>query len=127
MKAVLALCFALACSGALANSDPLTGVAAAGGAGIGVATRAERSPYRGAGQRYDFLPLYLYEGEHGYLHSYGVGLKFGNVLNEPRFDIFLRHRFEGFPYDKIPDSIAGMARREGGIDAGASAQLGGGW
>ncbi|HEY6821173.1 MAG TPA: MipA/OmpV family protein [Burkholderiales bacterium] len=126
-KAFLGLCAALLSASALANSDPLTGVAAAGGAGIGALTRFERSPYRGAGQRYDFLPLYLYEGEHGYLHSYSVGLKFGDVVSEPRFDIFLRHRFEGFPYDRIPDSIAGMAQRQGGIDAGASAQIGGGW
>ena len=112
---------------ALANSDPFTGVAAPGGAGIGAFARIERSPYRGAGNRYDFLPLYLYEGKHAYLHSHSVGLKFGDVLNEPRYDIFLRHRFEGFPYDRVPDSLAGMAKREGGIDAGASAQIGGGW
>ena len=112
---------------AFANSDPFTGVAAPGGAGIGAFDRVERSPYRGAGNRHDFLPLYLYEGEHAYLHSHSVGLKFGNVVTEPRFDVFLRYRFEGFPYDRIPASIAGMAKREGGIDAGASAQVGGGW
>lgn len=123
----LALCGALACAQALANSDPFTGIAAPGGAGVGAFVRTERSPYRGAGQRHDFLPLYLYEGKHGYLHSHSVGLKFGEVLSEPRFDIFLRYRFEGFPYDHIPDSIAGMAKREGGIDAGASAQIGGDW
>src|SRR5581483_1282419 len=94
MKTLVALCAAFAASAALANSDPLTGVAAPGGAGIGAFTSVERSPYRGAGQR---------------------------------FDVFLRHRFEGFPYDRIPDSIAGMAKREAGLDAGASAQLGGAW
>ncbi|HEX2565474.1 MAG TPA: hypothetical protein VHL85_01315, partial [Burkholderiales bacterium] len=84
MKGLVALLAALLANAALANSDPLTGVAAPGGAGIGAFSRVERSPYRGAGQRYDFLPLYLYEGEHAYLHSYSVGLKFGDVLNEPR-------------------------------------------
>ena len=61
-----------------ANSDPLTDVLPSGGAGIGPAVSAERSPYRGAGVQYDFVPLYVYEGEHLYLHSYSAGLKFGS-------------------------------------------------
>src|SRR5207244_1347300 len=86
------------------------------------------SPYRGAGTRNDFLPLYLYEGERLYLHSYGIGLRFGDVgRNEPRYDVFLRRRFEGFPYDRVPQALAGMSKREVGIDAGASAQVGGDW
>jgi outer membrane protein len=109
------------------NSDPLTGVAAPGGAGIGAAIRSERSPYRGAGTRNDFLPIYLYEGERLYLHSHSIGLKFGTVATEPRYDFFIRHRFEGYPYDKIPESLAGMAKREPGLDIGASAQVGGDW
>ena len=112
---------------AWANSDPFTGIAASGGAGIGAFLRSERSPYRGVGTQRDFLPMYLYEGERAYFHAHSVGLKFGQVATEPRFDIFLRRRFEGTPYDKIPDMLAGMARREPGIDAGASAQVGGGW
>ena len=109
------------------NSDPLTGVSAPGGAGIGAAFRSERSIYRGAGTRHDFLPIYLYEGERLYLHTHSIGLRFGNVANEPRFDVFLRHRFEGYPYDRVPDSLAGMAKREAGVDVGASAQVGGSW
>ena len=62
------LCFALlgvALAGhAAANSDPLTDVVPAGGAGIAAVVTAERSPYRGAGIQYDYLPLYVYEGEH---------------------------------------------------------------
>jgi outer membrane protein len=111
----------------LANSDPFTGVAAPGGAGIGAFVRTERSPYRGAGAQHDFLPMYLYEGERLYFHSHSIGLKFGHVSSEPRFDVFLRRRFEGTPYGDIPESLAGMARREPGIDAGASGQVGGAW
>lgn len=125
MKRLVAICLALFPLAAQASSDPFTGLV--DGAGIGVAVRVERSPYRGAGNRNDFLPLYLYEGKHGYLHSHSAGLKFGNVLDEPRFDLFVRHRFEGYPYDRVPGSLAGMATREGGVDVGASAQVGGGW
>ncbi len=124
---LLAVALALLPFAAWPNSDPFTGVAAPGGAAIGAAIRTERSPYRGAGTRNDFLPLYLYEGERFYLHSYGVGMKFGKLDDGPRYDVFLRHRFEGFPYDRVPDSLAGMAKREAGIDAGASAQIGGAW
>ncbi len=118
------LCIAPAAS---ANSDPLTGVAAPGGAGIGAVLRHERSPYRGAGTRRDFLPLYLYEGERLYLHSHSIGLRFGRVENEPRFDVFLRYRYEGHPYERVPDSLVGMTKREAGVDAGASARVGGHW
>jgi outer membrane protein len=124
---LLCLFAAFFSASASASSDPLTGIAAPGGAGIGVAIRAEKSPYRGAGTRNDFLPLYVYEGERAYLHSYGVGLKFGKSPEAPRYDVFLRHRFEGHPYDHVPESLAGMSRREGGIDAGVGAQVGGGW
>ena len=89
-------------------------------------TRIERSPYRDAGIRYDFVPLYLYEGEHFYLRSPSIGLKFG-ASEQRRLEVFLRHRFEGFPTDDIPQSLAGMAPRERGIDAGVSGQLGGAW
>src|ERR1700682_888884 len=124
---LLALLLALAGPLARANSDPFTGIAAPGGAGIGAFSRSQRSPYRGAGTQHDFLPMYLYEGERLYFHSHSIGLKFGAVSSGPRSDIFLRRRFEGSPFARIPDSLAGMARREPGIDAGASAQIGGSW
>jgi MipA family protein len=123
----LALALALFPLAGWSSSDPFTGVAAPGGAGVGAAVRAERSPYRGAGTRNDFLPLYLYEGERFYLHSHSVGAKFGRLDEGTRYDVFLRHRFEGFPYDRVPETLAGMTKREAGIDAGASAQIGGGW
>src|SRR5215212_8829935 len=112
---------------ARANSDPFTGIAAEGGAGIGAFSRTVRSPYRGAGTQHDFLPMYLYEGDRLYFHSHSIGLKFGHVATEPRFDIFLRRRFDGTPYGDIPAALAGIGRREPGIDAGGSAQVGGGW
>jgi MipA family protein len=110
---------------AAANSDPLSGFAASGSLAIGAVTRIEASPYVGAGTRFDFTPLYLYEGEHVYLRSPSVGLKFGPETR--RFEVFLKHRFEGTPTDDIPDSLAGMAPREQGIDAGVSGQVGGAW
>jgi outer membrane protein len=72
------------------------------------------------------VPLYLYEGERVYLRSPSVGLKFG-PSEAKRFEVFLKHRFEGTPTDDIPESLAGMAPREHGIDAGVSGQLGGAW
>jgi outer membrane protein len=110
---------------ATANSDPLSGFAASDSLAIGAVTRIEASPYVGAGTRFDFTPLYIYEGERFYLRSPSVGLKFGPETR--RFEVFLRHRFEGTPTDDIPDSLAGMAPREQGIDAGVSGQLGGAW
>ena len=117
----------LAAGAALANSDPLVGLLPApGGAGLGAAWRFERSPYRGAGTRVDFVPLYLYEGKYLYLHTYRVGLKLESSERH-RFDLFLSHRFEGFPYDRVPASLAGMATRQPGLDAGASYEVRGDW
>ncbi len=120
VRVMLGLCLFLWLSPAGANSDPLMGVLdGAGNAGLGIATRFEQSLYRGGGTRNDLLPLYLYEGKHFYLHSYRLGLKLGEQTDN-RFDVFLSHRFEGFPYDHIPASLAGMAERGPGIDAGIS-------
>jgi outer membrane protein len=93
---------------------------------IGILPDVAGSPYRGAGTRYDFLPLYLYEGELAYLHSESVGLKFGSSETR-RFQVFLKRRLEGHPVEDVPPALAGMARREQGIDAGVSAQWGGQW
>ncbi len=117
----------VASAAALANSDPLVGVVSEpGGAGVGAALRMERSPYRGAGTRNDLVPLYLYEGEYLYLHAYRLGLKL-EASERHRFDLFLSHRFEGFPYDRVPASLAGMAPRGPGLDYGASYEYRGGW
>jgi MipA family protein len=93
---------------------------------LGAAVRIERSPFRGAGMRRDFLPLYLYESERLYLRSNSIGLKLGGSAAR-RLEVFLRHRLEGHPVDDIPASLAGMAAREPGIDAGLGAQWGGAW
>jgi outer membrane protein len=88
--------------------------------------RLDRSPYRGAGTRRDFIPMYIYEGDLVSLRSNSVGLKFG-PSRERRIELFLRHRFEGTPTDEIPAALAGITRREPGIDAGIGASFGGAW
>jgi outer membrane protein len=112
---------------AAATSDPLTSILSVpGGVGVGIANRTERSPYRDGGTRNDVLPLYLYEGKYVYLHAYRVGLKLYD-RDDNRFDVFLAHRFEGFPYDNIPSSLAGMTERSSGVDVGVSYQRSGPW
>jgi len=93
-----------------------------GSAGLGVLTHFERSPYRDAGNRYDVLPLYLYEGERFFLHANrgGVTLAQDDVQ---RVDLFVEQRLEGFPADRLPASLNGMATRDSGIDLGLSWRL----
>ena len=125
--AALAIFMCLSSQLAVATSDPLTSIIdTPGGAGMGFATRMESSPYRGGGTRHDFIPVYLYEGNYAYLHGYRAGLRLYDE-QDSRFDVFLSHRFEGFPYDKIPASIAGMAERSPGADLGLSFQRNGAW
>jgi outer membrane protein len=124
---VLGVVSSAACSLAWGNSDPFVGlVAEPGGAGLGAALRQERSLYIGVGARNDLVPLYLYEGKYLYLHAYRIGLHLDSSPRH-RFDVFLSHRFEGFPYDRIPASLAGMAERESGLDVGASYEYRGHW
>ncbi|HEY6093801.1 MAG TPA: MipA/OmpV family protein [Gallionellaceae bacterium] len=92
-----------------------------GNAGLGLALRFEDSLYRGGGMRHDLVPLYLYEGEHYYLQAYRVGVKYLPSATR-RFDMFLTHRFEGYPYDITPAELAGMAPRSPELDWGASYQ-----
>jgi outer membrane protein len=90
-----------------------------GGAGAGMVARFEQSPYRGGGVRIDLLPLYLYEGEHVYWDSYRAGLKF-DFASDRRAAAFLSRRFESFPVEQIPASLAGMSRRTPETDFGLS-------
>ena len=109
-----------AASLAHANTDPLSDLLSVpGSAGLGLAVRAEQSPYVGGGTRYDLLPLYLYEGKRVFLHGSRAGLK---LLDDgaQRVDVFLDQRFEGYADDRIPPSLAGMAERGSGLDAGVS-------
>jgi outer membrane protein len=103
-----------------ANTDPLSDLLGApGSAGLGFAVRAEQSPYVGGGTRYDLLPLYLYEGKRVFLHGSRAGLKLFDEETQ-RVDLFLDQRFEGYADDRLPSSLAGMAERGSGLDAGVS-------
>lgn len=95
--------------------------AATGGAGLGVAMRTENSPYLGGGSRNDLVPIYVYEGKRAFIEAYRAGLKL-NETPESRFDVFVAYRFEGFPYDRVPASLAGMADRSAGVDLGLGYQ-----
>jgi outer membrane protein len=122
-----AAALSVVCATAAANSDPLSGlVGEPGSAGLGFALRVERSPYRDAGTRTDLLPFYLYEGKHFYLHANRIGLHLDRGPSH-RFDVFLTQRAEGFPSDRVPASLAGMAERQTGLDLGASYELRGDW
>ena len=112
-------CAAVAFRPAFATSDFLSDLVGEDGAGLGAALRVEPSPYRGGGTRLDVLPLYLYEGEHLYLHSYRAGLKFG-FGSDQRLDLFLSNRFESFPVERVPASLAGMSARVPETDFGLS-------
>jgi len=114
----LALAGALAAPAALASSDPFVDVLPVGGSGVGYLLRYERSTYRGAESGADQIPLYLYEGEHAYLHGTRVGLKL--KAEDWRFDAFIRYRFEGFTHDRRPESAGGLTVREPGFDGGLS-------
>lgn len=92
-----------------------------GSAGLGVATRIQNSLYLDAGTRRDLFPRYLYEGKHVFLESDRIGLKLNEALDQG-FKLFLGYRFEGFPYDRIPTSLAGMDNRSQGVDLGFAYQ-----
>jgi outer membrane protein len=100
------------------NTYPLIEMLGApGSAGLGVVLRSERSPYEGAGTRNDFVPVYLYEGKQVFLRASRAGVK----LVDDRahgLEAILDYRFEGFPYDRKPQSLAGMETREPTLDLG---------
>jgi len=126
-SAALALCLFLVSASAAATSDPLVGLLEGeGSAGLGAAVRIERSMYKDVGVRYDLLPLLLYESKYLYLHGYRLGVKLYDKP-EQTLDVFFSHRFEGFPYDDIPTSLAGMAGRDTGTDFGLSYERRGDW
>lgn len=113
---------AMAPARADAKLEPLTDILSVpGSAGLGVVTHFEASPYRGVGNRYDVLPLYLYEGERFFLHANRGGVKLLSGADDAqRVDLFVGQRLEGFPADRLPASLAGMATRDSGIDLGLS-------
>jgi outer membrane protein len=115
----VSICAALASGPAAATSDFLSDLVGKDSAGLGAVLRVERSLYRGYGTHYDVLPLYLYEGEHFYLHSNRLGLKF-DLNPRQRVDVFVSRRLESFPVNQVPSSLAGMATRTTESDAGFS-------
>jgi len=118
-QGIAALCTAILSSPAGATSDFLTDLTGTDSAGWGIVSRFEQSPYRGGGVRIDLLPLYLYEGEHVYLHSYRAGLKF-RPGTDRRIDLFLSRRLESSPVERVPASLAGMNARTPETDFGLS-------
>ncbi|MCX7173356.1 MAG: MipA/OmpV family protein [Proteobacteria bacterium] len=119
---IAALLAGLLASSLVQALDPLRGLLVEpGSAGLGVVMRSSQSPYIGAGQRNDLVPLYLYEGERIFLHASRGGLKLMNDGNT-RMEVFLDYRFEGFPYDRIPPSLAGMQARGPTADLGIAAR-----
>ena len=115
-------CFALMLPiSASAGLDPLSDLLSIpGSAGLGLVLRSEQSPYKGAGISNDLLPMYLYEGQRVFLHGTRVGLKLVDELRVQRhsIDVFLDYRFEGFPYERAPASLAGMHVRRPATDLG---------
>lgn len=103
--------------------DPMLGaVLDGGGAGLGMAVRTERSPYKDVEARYDLLPLYLYDDERVYLHSYRAGLKL-KTTGAWHADAFLAERFEGFTAGERPAALQGLQSREPGVDVGLGVQF----
>jgi outer membrane protein len=119
LSGLLLICAALASGPTAATSDFLSDLVGKDSSGLGVALRAEQSLYRGGGVRLDVLPIYLYEGEHLYLHSNRIGLKL-NIDPRRRVDVFVSRRLESFPVEQVPESLAGMAIRTTESDAGFS-------
>jgi len=127
LVAAFALALCAAAPPAIATSDFLAGALdGRGDSGTGMFARFEQSPYRGGGVRIDLMPLYLYEGEYVYLHSYRAGLKYDFGPGK-RVDAFLSRRFEGFPVERIPDSLTVMATRTPETDFGLSYEQGFDW
>ena len=124
---LLALTATLCTPASADGIEPLTDILnRPGSAGLGLGVRASTSPYLGAGTRYDLLPLYLYEGERLFLHTNRAGIKLfndGDRSAGQRLDVFIEQRFEGFPAENLPASLAGMASRDSGIDLGLAYRL----
>ena len=128
---LLAVSTTLCASASADGLEPLTDILnTPGSAGLGLATRAATSPYLGGGTRYDLVPLYLYEGDRLFLHANRAGVKLFNDGDRnagQRFDLFVEQRFEGFPAESLPASLAGMTSRDSGIDLGLAYRLRQSW
>ncbi|WP_282295311.1 MipA/OmpV family protein [Stenotrophomonas sp. PS02289] len=89
-----------------------------GSAGLGMLVRVETSPYVGADDRVDLLPLYLYEGERFFLRSNAAGVRIATQDNQG-LELFVERRLEGYPEDETPDILQGLRTRNGEADLGA--------
>jgi MipA family protein len=118
-RVLVACALALIAPPAAATSDFLADTTEHGSAGWGIVARVEQSLYRGYGARIDLMPLYLYEGEHVYLHTNRAGLKL-DFGSGKRAAVFLSQRLESFPVERVPPSLAGMSTRVPGTDFGLS-------
>jgi len=88
-----------------------------GSASLGAVVGTQPPVYKGASPGLDWLPLYLYEGDRVFLHTSRWGVKLFKGQDQ-RLDLILDYRFEGFPSEDLPESLAGMQPREGTADAG---------
>lgn len=89
-----------------------------GSAGLGFLGRVESSPYRGADDRVDLVPLYLYEGERFFLRANAAGLR-ASGDDSQGLELFVERRLEGYPEDETPEILEGMATRNSEADVGA--------
>jgi outer membrane protein len=113
--------------GAAAGPDVLVDLLAIpGSAGLGAIERLAYTPYKGAAVNTDLIPLYMYEGKRYYVHATRVGIKLSET-ERSGFDAFLDYRYEGFPIENTPAILAGMARRNAGVDAGVAYRHRAGW
>lgn len=116
----LLLAVALAAAAPVAAQDAMLGniLEEPGSAGLGFLGRVESSPYKGADDRVDLLPLYLYEGERFFLRSNAAGVRFSPRENQG-LELFVERRLEGYPEDETPDILEGMETRNSEADLGA--------
>ena len=89
-----------------------------GSAGLGFLMRVESSPYKGADDRVDLLPLYLYEGERFFLRSNAAGVRLA-TQEDQGLELFVERRLEGYPEDETPEILEGLRTRNGEADLGA--------
>ena len=101
-----------------AGSDVLVDfLAIPGSAGLGAIQRVGYSPYKDSIIGTDFVPLYMYEGKRFYMHASRIGMKL-EEHDGTGLDLLIDYRYEGFPSDRSPAVLAGMAKRESTIDMG---------
>ena len=107
------------CIPAAAAQDAMLGtlLEEPGSAGLGMLVRVETSPYIGADDRVDLLPLYLYEGERFFLRSNAAGVRVTTQENQG-LELFVERRLEGYPEDETPDILQGLRTRNGEADLG---------